>query len=109
MKKRFLGILSIIMALCICTAISASAQAPGGDVARPNTAVYTGISGTMSDGYGEFTCTLTTKLSHGYAEAYVQTSDHYGTVDIYIRRPNGAIDYVGCVSATGGSTGQLFL
>lgn len=109
MKKRFLGILSLILALCLCTAVSASAQAPGkGDVARPQT-VYTGANGTIENSYGELQCTLTKRLSHGYAEAYVQANNNSGTVDCFIRRPNGAVDYVGVIPASGGSTGSTSL
>ncbi len=120
MKKRIFSLV-LAIAFCVCLMLPASAvsvtEANVPDLEVTAQAVNplsvnvgparAGCAGYISGGYGQLTCTLGRSISGGYVQAAVSYGNSSGIVDCFVKLPNGAIQSLGAVSATGGSTPQV--
>lgn len=117
MKKR---LLSLVLAIVFCVSLvipAASVSAvevstpelevtsvPSDTVRPMYNAVRAGGSGPISGGYGTISCTLGKYITNAGVQAAVSSSSASGNVTCMVQIPNGTIQYLGTVPASGGST-----
>lgn len=117
MKKKVLS-LTLAIVFCLSLMLAASAVSVSEEPVRNLNVVSTDsyplmpisgaarafAGGTISGGYGEISCTLGRYLSEGSMQATVTSNTASGTITCFVEFPNGAIQYLGTVPASGGST-----
>ena len=117
MKKR---LLSLVLAIVFCVSLVIPAASVGAvEVSTPELEVtsvpsdtvrpmYSSVpasgGGYISGGYGTVSCTLGKYVTYAGVQAAVSPSTASGNVACMVQIPNGTIQYIGTVSASGGST-----
>ncbi len=121
-KKIISMILALAFCFCMIIPVSAESFTPtetnttqrievtvsiAADEPMPIYSMPASVGGYISNYFGQKTTTLTRNITNGAIAAGVSTSSASGNVFCSVKLPNGAIQVLGSVPASGGSTPKI--
>lgn len=114
--KRSIGLLTavamlVFMSFPVCAApavsedVVVSTESNGGSTVSPMYSHNPGFNaGDISGGYGELKVTIGKSISTAYFQAAVSSNKNSGSIEVFIKYPNGSTAGLGSMPASGGTT-----